>query len=110
MPGIARHARRNDDSRSTTAPGPEFLAKVTALLHQFERVLSPDQLPSANQEGQRIARRMKIVVTYVEPALHHFVDVYRGSWLIKPFIERALARRLYGLPLQCKVTSDGATV
>lgn len=50
--------------------GPEFLAKGTALLHQFEWVLSPDQPLSANQEGQRIASHMKTVVTYVETPLH----------------------------------------
>jgi NhaA family Na+:H+ antiporter len=66
----------------TRLTGREFLEKGKALLHRFEEVLSPDQPPLANQESQRIARRMKTVVTHVETplqqlehALHPWVTV-----------------------------------
>lgn len=50
--------------------GSEFLDKGRDLLHRFERALSPDRSPLSNREGQRIASRMKSVVTDVETPLH----------------------------------------
>ncbi|MBH0200449.1 MAG: Na+/H+ antiporter NhaA [Nitrospira sp.] len=51
--------------------GQEFLATGKALLRRFEQVFMPERPPLADQEGQRIASRMKTVVTYVETPLHH---------------------------------------
>jgi NhaA family Na+:H+ antiporter len=81
--------------------GSEFLTKGTVLLRRFEEAFSPDQPALANQEGQRIASRMKTVVTYVETPLHQ-LELALHPWVtvvIMPLFALANA----GVPIHADI-------